>query len=143
MFVTTITHRIATNGSIVTRWISIERRELNDSKDGLGLALVQVCLQRFASKVILIVYNIRNMCMRATKTIQFDYIQYKLLLPIFILIEQQSIHSASSHLLVTTIQLFFLCLQSFASTHIPKQAYLVIIHVKVIAIDSQAQWYMI
>ena len=40
MFVTTITHRIATNGSIVTRWISIERRELNDSKDGLGLALV-------------------------------------------------------------------------------------------------------
>ena len=61
------------------------------------------------------------MCTRAIKTIQFYYILYKLLFLIFILIEYDSIYSASIYLLLITILLFCLCLQSFASTSILKQ----------------------
>ena len=35
MLVARVAYRIATNSSIVKRWTSIERRELNVSKDGL------------------------------------------------------------------------------------------------------------
>ena len=53
--------------------------------------------------------------------ISFYYIPYKLLFLVFISIEYDSIYSASIYLLLITIVLFCLCLQSFASTSTLKQ----------------------
>ena len=73
------------------------------------LALVWVCLQSFASKVIFIIYNRTYMCTRTIKTIQFHYIVYTFLFLLFILIEHDSIYSASIYLLLIIILLFCLC----------------------------------
>ena len=80
------------------------------------------CKALLAKQVESSLYTILHTCACVIKTIQFHYILYKLQFILIILIEDDSIYSASLYLMLQIILLFCLCYQTFARIRILKQA---------------------